>query len=245
MTNTSRLEIYIETTSILYSPTYSFHDTDVPSNLEFILSGPGHHLRQAEVHYSYLWDDSPGEWRSTLDISMLETLAEVATRLERLEISFSREFKIFSGARDGPVIELEEYSWVDEVKEVPCSEWELERADVTMRLTASQIADLVDFVKGMVVDEKQFALVEGAMWHEEYYASGVWEKLVVIEEHKKFFGKEVIDVLKRFGPSLKRIDIRGTVDRKWMRVVAEVTGAVVRGQEAEEEGWVVVGPEDG
>lgn len=227
---------------MLYSPTYSFHDTDVPSNLEFILSGPGRYLRQAEIRWSYLWDDDPSEDRSVLDIHTLSALATAAVNLERLEFSFSREFKIYSRTRYDPGIRIQEYSWVDDLVEVPCrAEWE--RVQTVMTMTRGQIAKIAKILKGIMVDKERFDRVERAMYDSEDYAIGMWETLLVLEEHKRFFGRDVVEVLKKFGPSLKRVDMRGTVDRKWMAVVVEaLTEVTVRAQGAEGEGWVVVEP---
>ena len=97
--NLHLLEIHTETTSILYTPIYIFNDSETDWNVNFILHGASHHLRQAEIRYSdrhFLWYYGPRYERSALDLPMINALAIAAINLERLEISFAREFTIYS-----------------------------------------------------------------------------------------------------------------------------------------------------
>ncbi|KAK0640617.1 hypothetical protein B0T16DRAFT_418198 [Cercophora newfieldiana] len=238
-------QIHAETTSVLYSPIYIFYDSEVDWNVDFILSGPGRHLRQAEIRYSerqFFWYDGPRYERSALDIRMLRALAEGATSLERLEIAFSREFRVYS-TKDGPVIPIREYSWMDGPLEIPYGG--LDGARVPYMIEDGQVDGMFEFVKGMMADpsSEEAGLVEQAMWVSERYKRGVWKKLVIFEDQKRFFGREVIEVLKGFRSKvMKTIDMCGTVDLKWMRAVVEATGVTVRAQVEEGDEWIVVEP---
>ena len=96
----------------------------------------------------------------------------------------------------------------------------------------------MEFLKGLVVelDAPIVKLVERHMCSFEGYRRGVWKKLVCFEDHKRFFGTEVVDVLEGFqGKRLRSVDMCGTVDERLMRVVADAIGITVRAKVGEDD----------
>jgi hypothetical protein len=108
---------------------------------------------------------------------------------------------------------------------------------------------MVEYVKGVMVGgAEEVKRVEGEMRTSERYRREAWKKLVVFEGHKRFFGWEVVEVLKGF-KGLREVRMCGTVDGKWMRAVAESSGVTVRAREEKEVNgklikgeWVAVEP---
>jgi hypothetical protein len=140
------------------------------------------------------------------------------------------------------VIKIKKYSWVDPPLSIPYANG---RGRFSYPSSGRQIEGMVEFLKGLMVelDAPMVKLVERHMCSSEGYRRGVWKKLVCFEDHKKFFGTEVVDVLEGFqGKRLKSVDMCGTVDERWMRVVADAIGITVRAKVGEDDEWVVAGP---
>jgi hypothetical protein len=244
------LEIHHETTSLLYSPTYILFnsDSEIEFNLSFILSSSASHLRNVRVQYDYgpFFDYyGPRYEKSFLDLSILTALSTASPNLEVLEIGFARQFKVYS-TRYHPVFEICEYSWVDEPMELPFGGYEAVKSP--HRITQEQVDGMVEYVKGVMVGEADgMRRVEGEMRTSEGYRREAWKKLVMFEDHKRFFGVNMLEVLKGFR-GLREVRMCGTVDEKWMRAVAERLRVTVRAREEKEvrgeliKGeWVVVG----
>ena len=158
--------------------------------------------------------------------------------LESLEIAFSREFAIYSTA-GGQVIRIPEYSWMDPPVELPVDLFQV----LTSVLNEEQIRQMVEYVRGIAKNQReQLETIEKAMIENELYRQGVWRRLDLFHDHKRFFGGTMLDILARLGPAIQTIDMCGTVDLKWMRALAVRAGVTVRAQEAEGEEWVVVKP---
>ncbi|KAK4447262.1 hypothetical protein QBC34DRAFT_496353 [Podospora aff. communis PSN243] len=172
-------QIHNETTPLLFTPTYTFltSPAELDFNIPFILYLAGIHLRTVRIQYDaqpfFTYRDTRYE-RSRLDISMLISLATACPNLQTLEIRFTRTFKVYGTRWFHPVFEIKEYSWVDEPMELPFGGYE-----------------------GLREDEEQVKKVERELRTDERYLREVWKKLIMFEDHKRFFGGEVVGVLKR------------------------------------------------
>ena len=145
------------------------------------------------------------------------------------------------------MIKIKGYSWVDPPLSIPyVNSGTTEGAGggslLLYPITDDQIGVMLEFLRGLMVGPEVY-MVEYHMRTSEDYKRGVWKKLVCFEDHKRFFGREVVEVLRGFkGKGLRSVDMCGTVDRKWMKAVADVTGVTVRARVQEEEELVLVRP---
>jgi len=160
---------------------------------------------------------------------MLTALSTAWPNLEVLEIGFVRQFKVYS-VRYHPVFEIREYSWVDEPVELPFGGYDAVK--FPHRITQGQLDGMVEYVKGVMVGgAEEVRRVEGEVRTSERYRKEAWKKVVgMFEDHKRFLGGEVVEMLRGF-KGLREVRMCETVDGKWMRAVAESSGVTVRARE--------------
>jgi len=182
---------------------------------------------------------------------MIRALGTAAVNLERLEIAFHRDMTLamrpqwLHGGREGgswvAYLYMKDYSWMDPPVEVPQDPGSLSESEMR-----DWTEDAVRFVRGRLrANPEDVPRVEEEMRRSGDYRASIWMRLERVEILKRFFGVEVIEVLKGFRSKvLRSIDMWGTVDGKWMRAVARATGVTVRARVNEGDEWTVVRPID-
>lgn len=210
-------------------------------NINFLFHGPGRHLRWVQLEMNDLtWDPDTTSDRGPFDIRLFSALAEAAVGLERLEILLRRETHL-DGTRERPHIAVPDYSWMDPPLDLPDGPLE----EYPFCPTEEQVRQMAAYVAQWAANDAETRLqIEQKMKDSEEYRWHVWIRLLIIEDEKRLFGKRLLEILGEFSPTLRTIVVVGTVDTKWMAVVADLMNVTVRGRLVEygQEEWVVVQP---
>jgi len=197
-------------------------------NKQFILGGPGKHLRRVQLNFDSIFFKKAWKitlWGSRFSIQPLNDLAHVAHRLESLEFNFRRPSTIFGYIGEhqrGPDLALREYSWMDPPLELP------DRLTGVVRYPSpGQIDRMAAVVRRLTTNTDAF--LESNLERFPEYRDGVWIRVLLIQEQKRFFSRKVLGFLKLLqARNLRTLSIVGTVDKKWMAAVANSTGLTVR-----------------
>ena len=187
----------------------------------------------------------------------MTTLAETAVGIEHLKLTIwpERSYAV-RGVRSlsefGPTLKIREYSWMDPPIGIPPAPNESEHEDFENYLTGEFTDFLVSKVMVSEEGDEGRTAIEGLLsgdntsnFEQINYLSGVWRRLWIIEDHKVFFGREMLEALGRLQThqTLKSISLEGAVDRMWMSAVAGLTGVPVRAK-SWGTGWAVVEPSE-
>lgn len=225
-------------------------------NIDFLLHGPGRHLRSVVVQFRNarlpgahwwpvdVWEpigDLPYEER------LLRAIAEKARRLEHLEIRTIGRQHYPPIPRNsvlecwGVDIEFPNYSWVDPPIRLPglCA------GEVPRYPSEEQLAAILDYL--VPGDDAKQLLVKGLMGHDSgpnrlSFWDVIWRGLGQMTEQQLFW-QQMVSVFEDMSPTLRTLDWVGVVDTRWMTALADAMNVTVRGRLTNDsDDWVTVEP---
>lgn len=250
-----RAALYREVSAFLYHQG-KFTLGPLAPNIDFLLNGPGRHLRSVAMRFRdprvlpvYLPRES---WEPigllAYEGRLLRAIAEKARRIEHLEIQTVKHHPPMPSGRMlrlwGVDVDFSEYSWIDPPYHLPG----LSVGEIPQSPTEEQLAAMLECVAPG--DDGKQTLMRGLIGdnfrHNHDPSSRFWSTMlheVRQMTEQQLFWQHMLGVFQDMSPTLRTLSWVGVVDRKWMAALANVMDVTVRGRlDRGFGGWVTVEP---